>query len=137
MNYFSCYSDSIMHRSLNQQGYGKIDKIWIHPNCFISYEKGVWYNDSSPIQFSNVLRWNFDLKENQISLEHLRYGLVSPVFLILLTESGDNCLTSCQAHQCKKDQYHMTLTWNDQGIYLNWNIQGPKKKDLISYFYYS
>ncbi len=105
-------------------------------SVLIFNEKGSWKGESGQeISFSNIFRWTLDRAAGMISLEHLRRGWNHPVFLVNLAPS-DNCiLTSVDSHLCEGDLYFGQISYDQYGLQLNWRIIGPKKNEVLDYYY--
>jgi len=88
-------------------------------------EKIRWKNESSLLMNSkNVYRWTFLQSEN-IKLDHLRFGIRNPVFLVELIKSGQNYWKSKESHNCNNDLYSAELIIKKKSIMLLWKVTGP------------
>lgn len=105
-------------------------------NTLIFNEKGYWQGkQEADVCFSNVLRWTLDVHDLVISLEHLRRGPRSPVFLFYLAPSGKHSLVSVDPHLCGKDTYFGHVHFDHDSLQLNWRVIGPKKNEEIDCYY--
>jgi hypothetical protein len=105
-------------------------------DILIFKEKGSWEGkQNDEIHFSNVYRWTLDCKNYLISLEHLRYGIDRPIFLLQLTPSGPHSLTSLESHLCEGDLYFGQIHLDRYSLRLKWRVIGPKKNEEIDYYY--
>ena len=118
-----------------QKGKALVSVIKQGNNVLIFQEKGSW-SGIQEMHFTNTLRWTLDRNVGVISLEHLRYGSNSPVFLVNLTPTTNYFLTSLHSHVCKKDTYTAKMYLHHHLIHLHWQILGPKKNtDMHSYYF--
>ncbi len=102
----------------------------------IYQEKGTWKTDAGKeMDFSNAYRWSLDRDKNRVSLEHLRYGIHNPVFLLHLTPSGKSSLDSVDFHLCNTDSYFGKVSFAANYLRLHWKIIGPKKDQEVTYCY--
>jgi len=69
-----------------------------------------------------------------ISLSHTRFGRNKPVFLFDISFDNNKWL-SIEPHLCVKDYYSCEIYTSKNTIYLNWNIVGPHKDEIISCIY--
>lgn len=114
------------------QGFANINVVLENEQTIIFHEKGEW--EKQNISFTNTLRWT--LHSDSISIEHLRFGLQTPVFLLYLTPTEHNCLDTISPHYCQRDTYSARAFWTQEAIHFFWNVQGPLKNYKI-YSYYS
>jgi hypothetical protein len=104
-------------------------------NVLVFEEKGHWLEVcGGKMAFTNALRWT--LKEDCISLEHLRQGKDRAVFLFDLCCIDENRLESIRPHLCGSDCYSGKVFRRPKKICLEWTVQGPKKQEtlLCDYF---
>ena len=100
------------------------------------HERGSWQmQKDQSMSFSNTFRWTFDRTAGMISLEHLRLGPTSPVFLFHLAPTGSNLLTSIDSHLCEEDAYLAQVLWDRHSIRLSWRVIGPQKNEEMEYSY--
>jgi hypothetical protein len=117
-------------------GRATVDVVQNTPSAFVFQEKGHWVIDDLPeTSFSNSFRWTLDRKASLITLEHLRYGMEHPVFLLQLCLAGTGILESINAHLCGEDTYLGNIRWSDDRIDFHWRVIGPRKNDDLSYHY--
>ena len=118
--------------SLTGQGNVKVTKF---QNQIVLNAQGRWtQSDHSTIEFTNSYRFTFD--QGSISLEHLRLGVLRPVFLFFLRPVSKNCLASEEGHDCNEDQYFGRLYLDKNGLNLKWRVLGPSKNQEINSHYY-
>jgi len=91
-------------------------------------EKGQWQD---AMRFTNIFRWTFDRENEEIVLEHMRFGTEKPVYLFALTPSGPDHLKSIAPHECGDDLYSGQLAVSDKTLELSWRIQGPNKNQEV------
>jgi hypothetical protein len=113
------------------------DEIWFgqadvsialeHDHRLIFQIRGDWKNKN--LSFSTILKWT--LMPHHLVLEHLRFGERHPIKLAHFVLEKNDTFKSISPHLCAKDSYTATLGCNHKGIYLNWDIQGPKKNEKI------
>ncbi len=113
------------------QGFAKICVTSEGNNVILFHEKGEWENNS--LSFTNTLRWT--LHAGGISLEHLRFGSNFPVSLVEFTLIAENSLVSINPYLCGADRYSANIFWDQDGIQLHWNVQGPLKNEEIHSHY--
>lgn len=97
-------------------------------HTLVFHIKGNWQNKN--LSFSDTLRWT--LTPDYLSLEHLRFGENNPIKLVSLVLVKDKVLKSISPHLCGQDCYAAKLSWNEKGIDLTWDIQGPKKNEKVT-----
>ena len=85
------------------------------------------------LRFTNVFRWTHI--ENRLSLEHLRFGPEKPVFLFEMERDADGIWHSIAPHLCREDHYNASLHLEDEHLFLNWTVRGPRHNDDIAYIY--
>lgn len=120
------------------QGWGEVTVTSPDSNRLIFHEKGEWQDKQGiSVNFSNAFRWTLDLDASGVSLEHLRYGVGRPVFLVYLTPSGKHSLLSVDAHLCGKDAYFGQIHFDRDSLQLNWRVVGPKKNEELDYCYFA
>lgn len=90
------------------------------PQLFFE-EKGVW--EPSKISFYNRLIWSF--ADDQIHLSHNRFQ--QETFLVILKPKDKKTWASDIPHTCGQDCYQASLSFEDSGFLLQWNIKGPQK----------
>lgn len=138
VNQLTFHSKSKAQEESGWQGKGRGEVVVIkeNDNAILFNEKGNWQGkDTDPMGFSNVFRWSLDSHAGIISLEHLRRGLNSPVFLFHLAPACSHSLASVDSHFCEGDVYFGQLQLDRNGLRLNWRVIGPKKNEEIDYFY--
>lgn len=120
----------------NRKGQGKVISTRSSSHVLIFSEKGSWQDKQGlDVNFTNVFRWTLDLDAKIISLEHLRYGSLHPVFLLHLTPSGMQSLSSVDPHLCGEDTYFGQIHFDNHGFQLTWRVMGPKKNEELDYYY--
>lgn len=119
-------------------GKGKGEVLVTKENqTLLFHEKGSWYGkQGNEVNFNNVFRWTLDRNLGIISLEHLRFGPDRPVFLVHLTPTSQNTLTSVNTHLCDEDSYFGHIFFDNNSLRLNWRVIGPKKNEEIDYYYF-
>ncbi len=133
---FHAKSQSKNAHGWNGKGNGEVLITKESDHVILFSEKGYWQNkDGEEFSFSNVYRWSLDRFTGMISLEHLRRGINSPVFLMHLAPTGKQTLSSIDSHLCDGDTYFGQLHFDRYTIRLNWRVIGPKKNEEIDYFY--
>lgn len=121
----------------NGIGKGEVISTRNGSNVLVFNEKGIWQGKQGvDIGFTNVFRWTLDLDAKIISLEHLRYGSKNPVFLFHLTPSDSHSLISVDPHLCGGDTYFGQIHFDDNSLHLNWRVIGPKKNEVLDYYYF-
>jgi hypothetical protein len=127
---------SYMHSSLFQWiGEGMVQISNESNNICIFDERGKWKSQEGiELEFFNQLRWT--LVDQQIFLEHLRYGLNQPVLLAAFKLSGKgHYLQSTKDYFCGKDSYKGVIFLHSNLLVVRWSISGPAKKQTINYEY--
>jgi hypothetical protein len=119
----------------NGRGSGTVEVAYVTPGVITFNESGAWKPDGSEreIRFRNVYRWT--LADDVLRLEHLRFGEANPVHLLDLTKAGEGDWRPVSPHVCRADCYSAVLTLADDGIFLRWSIDGPRKRETIEYVY--
>ena len=106
-------------------------------NQIVLEAQGKWISPNQPaIDFTNSYRLSLDNTMGTISLEHLRLGVLRPVFLFFLKPVSRNCLASEEGHDCNEDQYFGRLYLDKNGLNLKWRVLGPNKNQEINSYYY-
>lgn len=135
---FSVYSRAYKKSGWEGIGSGTINVSMSCPNILVFQEVGTWSGMSQKkSNYTNSLRWTFEKDLRRISLEHLRFGLQSPVFLCHWAMSTSKRMHCANPHFCKKDVYFGELLFETLFIKLVWKVKGPKKNEEIHYCYYS
>lgn len=117
-------------------GHGEVAIEKKSDSALIFNEKGKWKGlDGQEFFFRNVFAWTLNRIDCMITLEHLRFGPKSPVFLFHLIPAGQNFLESAHAHLCGQDSYFGHLYDKEGQLELIWRILGPKKNDEVIYIY--
>lgn len=120
----------------NGKGRGEVSVTAEAGSVLVFKEKGSWQNQlGEEMNFSNTFRWTLDRQNGLIALEHLRLGANHPVFLFHLAPTGNQALSSVDAHLCSEDVYFGHIHFDAHSIRLNWRVIGPKKNENISYIY--
>ena len=117
----------------NGKGRGEVLVTKEGDRALIFQEKGAWQPQG--MAFSNTFRWTLDRRAGMISLEHLRLGPNSPVFLFYLTPTSSNTLASVDSHLCEQDTYLAQVLWDRHSIRLSWRVIGPQKNEEMEYHY--
>lgn len=94
-------------------------------------EEGEWKDRN--LSFVNLLRWT--LCADGVSLEHLRFGLNAPVFLVHFVQITQNRFSSAEPHLCNLDRYSAEISWDRDAIRLIWNIRRPSKNESLFFVY--
>ncbi|RYG70880.1 hypothetical protein EON80_06520, partial [bacterium] len=85
-------------------GTGSVKVTEISPEILICEEAGRWrQNGGAEFGFNNVFRWT--RLDDQLRLEHLRFGRENPVFLFDLTRHQDGIWRDISPHLCRDDCY--------------------------------
>ncbi len=97
-------------------------------------ESGSWRSaQGREFRFNNVFRWSV-VGPERVRLEHLRFGPEHPVELFELVPAPGGW-RSDQSHVCKADCYTAELQLRVAGIWVVWQVAGPKKDEAIEYTY--
>jgi hypothetical protein len=133
---FHATTKSKEERGWNGKGQGEISVSKENDHTLVFHEKGTWHDtQNNEMNFSNVFRWTLERHTALISLEHLRYGINSPVFLFHLAPSGNNSLASVDSHLCSGDSYFGQIHYDQHSLRFYWRIIGPQKNEEINYYY--
>jgi hypothetical protein len=132
---FSAKTKSQEKSGWNGNGKGEVVMTKEEENVYIFNEKGSWQGKQGEFSFSNIFRWTLDRQTAVISLEHLRRGWEHPIFLFHLTPSGHSSLASVDSHLCEGDTYFGQLFFDRYGLRLTWRVVGPKKNEIMDYYY--
>ncbi len=133
---FSAISQNGSHTGWNGVGRGEVLCQKQSDHVIIFVENGSWISkEGKEFTFKNTFRWSLDRFQNLITLEHLRFGELNPVFLFHLAETADEILESVNSHVCNEDTYLGQVRCLDNFVKLNWRIIGPKKNEEIDYLY--
>lgn len=133
---FSAVSQNRCHTGWNGVGKGEVQCQKQDDHVIIFVENGSWISkEGKEFTFTNTFRWTLDRFQNLVTLEHLRFGELNPVFLFHLAQTGDEILESISSHVCNDDTYLGQVRCLDQFVKLNWRIIGPKKNEEIDYVY--
>lgn len=120
----------------NGKGRGSVVVEKQGENVLLFHEKGAWSNAlSEEVSFSNVFRWTYEKELSLISLEHLRHGILRPVFLFHLAPENDHLLSSIDSHLCEGDTYFGKVQFDRHVLRLKWRVIGSKKNEEIDTFY--
>jgi hypothetical protein len=120
----------------NLKGKGDVQVTLEDPFNLVFREKGKWKNTlGQEFDFNNSYRWRWNPDAKVISLEHLRFGLERPVFLLDLIPTSENILESLHPHLCQEDTYIGRIVCDPDFIQLSWRVLGPKKNDEIVSIY--
>jgi hypothetical protein len=117
-------------------GRGTVDVVKVGLGVLTFTESGTWRPEGwAERRFSNVYRWSLVEPAEAIRLEHLRFGVANPVYLLDLVPNPDGEWQSVSPHLCSEDCYSAQLAVLAAGIRLRWRVTGPKKRDVIEYTY--
>lgn len=120
----------------NGSGRGVVTIVKEGEQVILFTEKGSWKGDhTSLMNFTNTYRWTLDSSKKILSLEHLRQGKDSPVFLFNLNASSPSSLASIDSHLCGEDIYFGKIYFDAFSLRLHWRVLGPNKNEEIEYFY--
>ncbi|MDP1836107.1 MAG: DUF6314 family protein [Chlamydiales bacterium] len=126
----------LIFKTSNLEGIGEVTVSSEGENVIIYSEKGTWTSQrNTQIDFTNVQRWNLNLTDGVISLQHLRRGLSNPVALVDMVPVDSRSLSSVDCHVCGSDIYSARLYLVDPGLQLSWRVIGPRKDDEMEYCY--
>lgn len=117
----------------NYSGNGNIE-ISSKDSSVILKCNGKWrdkHNNISSFTFS--YRFIFENELNEVSIEHMRYGEESPVYLSKLKQNKLGSFVSEEPHICNEDLYSAELFIKENIIHLTWKITGPKKNLILKY----
>lgn len=121
-----------VHSKNSRKGKAKVEVEKIG-NQLIFQEQGIWQGDQS--RYTNHIRWTYHKLEKMLSLEHLRHGINSPVFLFNLVPSGFYNLKSAHSYLCGQDTYFGSAHFNQFLFHVKIRTIGPKKNETIEYVY--
>jgi hypothetical protein len=97
-------------------------------------ESGTWRTEhGGELAFSNVFRWSI-VGPERVRLEHLRFGTDYPVELFELEPTADGW-RSVRLHLCEADCYAAELRLFPSGVWVAWQVSGPRKREAIEYTY--
>lgn len=85
------------------------------------------------MRFTNVFRWT--KLDQQLRLEHLRFGPDKPVFLFDMAVDQEDIWRETAPHPCREDCYSATMQVKDDKILVQWSVNGPKRNETIVYIY--
>ncbi len=146
MNSLDVWSRLLQVQTLNFESHSRTGKGWSgagtglvelaspQHDILVWKEHGQWQqNGGREIRFFNTFRWT--KQEEQLRLEHLRFGEENPVFLFELrcVEVGE--WRDVEPHLCREDRYSAHLQIEDLGLKLGWTVLGPRHDESINYFY--
>lgn len=113
---------------------GTVEVVCKNNSEILFNEKGHFTTSAgNTLTFRNIFRWT--LSNNYIRLEHLRYGMQHPVYLFDLEPVNGRSWKSVSPHICVRDHYSCSILINYPQLLMQWNIDGPKKKEDIRYIY--
>lgn len=138
VQHVSLKSESVHNEEgdLSGKGKGDVTVIGEGGDILIFQEKGTLTNKTGEsFSFSNVFRWTLDRKTAVITLEHLRRGWNHPVYLFDLAPTGNHALASVDSHHCGGDTYMGQLLIEPGSLRLHWRVIGPKKNEVLDYYY--
>lgn len=103
-------------------------------NVLVFEESGQFRKpDGKEMNFRNTFRWT--RIEDNIRLEHLRFGVDRPVFLFDMACQADGTWRETNPHPCRDDCYSATLRLEEEMIFVRWSVNGPKRNETIDYTY--
>lgn len=114
-----------------RKGKAKIEMVH-EGNVITFHEKGKW---ESNVNFRNSYRWTWNLRNETLSLEHLRHGYKHPVFLFFLEPTDHKTLESLNPHLCGEDTYFGWMQHSPLFLQINIRTIGPKKNEKIECVY--
>ncbi len=133
---FSAASQNGSNSGWNGVGRGEVLCQKQNDHVIVFAENGSWTSrEGKEFTFTNTFRWTLDRFQNLITLEHLRFGELNPVFLFHLAQTAEEILESVNSHVCNEDTYLGQVRCLDKFVKLNWRIIGPKKNEEIDYLY--
>lgn len=100
---------------------------------FILTERGTTDAGGVPIATHNATRWTF--ADREIVIEHVRFGIKRPVFLVRLSVRDDGTWQAAEAHVCGRDRYDATLRVEGEKLVLTWCVSGPRKGYALTTVY--
>ncbi len=104
------------------------------PDVLTFEESGLWQQEGGKeMRFTNVFRWS--LVEDRLRLDHLRFGADNPVFLFEMAAGADGVWREINPHPCRDDCYRASLRLENEQIFVNWLVRGPKRNEVIDYIY--
>ena len=118
-------------------GKGKVKVEIVSGEVIIFSETGTWTTTSgAEMEFSNRYRWSLSTCQDFLKLEHLRYGVESPIKLLELYCDADLRWKTSTPHTCNKDTYTLEINYSSSCISLDWHVIGPVKNERIRYRYH-
>lgn len=117
----------------SKRGKGDVKVVEENETSLCFHETGSWEEEN--MQFSNTLRWTLDVASGTIALEHLRFGVAKPVFLVHLKPKREGHLESIDSHLCGPHTYFGKVQITPHFLNLRWRIIGTNRNDRIECFY--
>jgi hypothetical protein len=119
----------------NGRGAGTVTIEVLGADRLIFAESGTWRPEGGAreVRFHNVYRWT--LAGDVLRLEHLRFGEANPVHLFDLVQCGEREWRPASPHLCREDCYSAVLVVSGEHIILGWEVNGPRKREMIEYVY--
>lgn len=97
-------------------------------------EEGRWRPvPGSTVVFRAGYRWK--ARNDRLSVEHVRYGIQRPVFLLDLVASTPHAWSSLSPHVCGEDQYDAGLSFRSGAVVVSWRASGPRKHYSLTFAY--
>jgi len=96
-------------------------------------ENGIWSQDQT--HYQNRFRWTWDRAKGMLRLEHLRFGVLHPVFLFDLYAKEGSILQSHTPHLHGEETYFGWMQYKRLFLHLHIRTLGPKKNEKIEYCY--
>ncbi|HEX8833090.1 MAG TPA: DUF6314 family protein [Abditibacteriaceae bacterium] len=104
------------------------------PDVLVFDESGHFRKpDGKEMSFVNVFRWT--RREDNLGLEHLRFGEGAPVFLFDMSCDEDGTWRELIPHPCRDDCYSATLRVENGIVFVHWSVNGPERNEEIHYTY--
>ena len=127
-------SDSKIHSGWEGSATGIVKIMSPNDSEIVFHETGTFTTlAGDDLSFKNTFRW-IRINDN-IRLEHLRFGVNHPVFLFDIAWVRGASFNSVHPHICSQDRYDCTLELLQDSFEMNWTIQGPHKNERICYTY--
>ena len=115
-------------------GRGSVELVQPQDDVLVWKERGQWQqNGGREIRFFNFFRWT--KQDDQLKLEHLRFGEQQPVYLFQLKAVNEREWRDVEPHLCREDRYSVLLQIEEKCLKLSWTVLGPRHDESINYVY--